>query len=83
MGTSPIMPTSGATTKRAAMSFPDALKEVIGGRKVTKLEWKNPSVYVALIAGFLMLKDDAGFHRLIISDGDLLGTDWVTCDCDD
>lgn len=59
------------------MSFPEVIKELLSGRKITKLEWKNA--------------DDCGFikdERLkivlagvefdwIISQADMEGTDWI------
>lgn len=62
------------------MDFPEAIQEVINGRKVTKLEWDDPTIYVYLTGGFLSIRKEDGLHRLLLSDGDLLGTDWVTAD---
>lgn len=60
------------------MDFPNALREVIDGRKVTRLGWGNKDVYVFLRDGFLSIrKADGTFSRLLVSDGDLLGLDWV------
>lgn len=58
--------------------FPGALKAVINNRKITKLEWGNNAYYGVLKDGYLMLhKADDKFYTWIISDGDLLGQDWV------
>ena len=63
---------------KKTMDFPEALYSVIAGGKITKLEWGNPEIYLVMNGGFLMLrKADGSLHRLIISDGDLLGLDWV------
>lgn len=60
------------------MDFPDALKEVIAGKKITKLEWCNKEVYGVLEDGFLMLwKDDGKKYQWIISEADLKGEDFV------
>jgi len=63
------------------MSFPDALKEVITGKKITKLEWNNNQTYVVLKDAILCIhnaKDSSvTFHSLIVSEGDLVGEDWV------
>jgi len=52
------------------------MKYVIEGKKVTKLEWNDPEIVVYL-DGRLRLKDKDGIHDLIVSDGDMLGLDWV------
>jgi hypothetical protein len=60
------------------MDFPNALREVIGGLQITKLEWNNKNIYGLLENGKLMLhKDDNKMYQWIISEGDLLGEDWV------
>lgn len=65
------------------MSFPEALKEVVNGRKITKLEWSDSHINVFLGGGFLVIQKPDGLHKLLVSDGDLLGQDWVTCDRND
>ena len=60
------------------MDFPTAVAMVIEGKKITKLEWDDPGVVGALHEGRLMiLLDDGLWHPWIVSDGDLLGRDWV------
>lgn len=60
------------------MTFPDAIKEVIDGKRITKREWDNNNVYGMLRDGFLMLhKEDGKFYQWILNDGDLKGEDWV------
>ena len=60
------------------MTFPEALNKVIDGKKVTKTEWNNDKIYVLLKDGFLMIrKDDGKFYQLIVSEADLIGTDWI------
>jgi len=61
------------------MDFPNAIKEVINGKKITRRDWKNPNVYGFLNGGFLTLhKDDGKNYQWLINDGDLLGDDWFT-----
>jgi hypothetical protein len=62
------------------MSFPDALKEVINGKKITKMEWMNKDIYGILANGILMLHKEDGFHQWVLSEGDLNGRDWVVLD---
>ena len=61
----------------AMMSFPDAIKEVINGKKITRSEWKNPTIYGFLNGDVLSLhKEDGKNYQWIINDGDVLAEDW-------
>jgi hypothetical protein len=60
------------------MDFPEAMRVVSKGAKVTKLEWGDPTIYVMLHDSHLSLhKSDGRFFDLIVSAGDMLGTDWI------
>ena len=63
------------------IDFPAAMQAVIDGKKITKLEWGNEKEYGWLHDGFLKIhhagQPDDKHDRWIISDGDLLGHDWV------
>lgn len=60
------------------MDFPDALREVIAGKKITKLEWCNKIVYGEMKDERLTLwKDDGKAYHWILSLGDVSGKDWV------
>lgn len=64
--------------KEEEMNFPEAMKKIITGNKVTKLEWNDRSVYGVLEDGFLMIsKEDGKKYQWIISEGDLLGEDYI------
>jgi len=69
---------SPVIVKPIEMDFPEALRVVIEGKKITKLDWENRDTYISLRGGFLSLYQDGKWHRLLVSDGDLLGQDWVT-----
>ena len=61
------------------MNFPSAIREIIEGNKVTKLEWDNQEIYIFLHEGLLKIhKEDGSIPRLIVSEADMVGTDWVT-----
>ena len=63
------------------MNFPDAIKEIIAGKKITKLEWCNKEIYGVLEDEILVLwKEDGKKYQWIISEGDLQGEDWVVID---
>ena len=61
------------------MDFGEAMQEVLKGRHVRRLEWEDRNARLALINEQLMIfePEDKMFHPLIISSGDLAGTDWV------
>ena len=77
------MPNQSPSPKVVAintMDFPSAIQEIIQGKKITKLEWGNKKVYGFLNpnTNFLSLhKEDGKDYQWIISDGDLLGNDWI------
>lgn len=86
MAEQPTITTSPVVGKKSeakkGMSCFSALRKVAEGKMITKLEWGDPKIYGVLKDGFLMIcggvKGDERLHRWIISDGDLLGEDWVT-----
>ena len=63
------------------MDFPSAIKEIIAGKKVTKLEWCNKMTYGVLKRDWLLLyKEDGKAYQWILSEADLLGKDYVVID---
>lgn len=73
------MSTSPTKNKRKELSFPDAIQEVINGKKVTKTDWNNPNIYIFLKDERLKIHlTDEKDHDLIVSEQDLLGIDWET-----
>ncbi len=62
----------------ATIDFPNAIREVIAGKKIHKLEWEDKEYYGFLNSDKLSLhKPDGKNYQWIISDGDLYGTDWI------
>lgn len=60
------------------MDFPTAIRHVIDGRRVTKLEWGDRNIFLHLSEGFLLIhKADGISSRLMVSEADLLGKDWT------
>jgi len=60
------------------MDFYDVLKKVSIGKRVTKLEWNDENIYGFLKDGLLKLHfADGTIKDWIISEGDMLGEDWV------
>jgi hypothetical protein len=80
---------SPAQKPTLTMNFFDALREVVKGKKITKLEWNDREFYIALFfterlsndtpAGrYLCIRKPGSITQPIcVSDGDLLGTDWI------
>ena len=67
------------TPYRPPLDFPEALRAVIAGHKITKAEWGDDEYYGVLHGGFLVLHKPAGsypFYPWKISEADMLGTDW-------
>jgi hypothetical protein len=78
-GTSPV-PTSPvpAEPKSAplSLSFPDAMRAVINGKKVRRTEWVDREEYCLMRESYLMIHRNGKFHGWLISDGDMMAVDW-------
>ncbi len=73
-----ISPTPSRIADEIHLSFYDALKVVTDGKKITKIEWENPEIYGFLDGEILKLhKDDGKNYQWIVSEGDLIGNDWI------
>jgi hypothetical protein len=60
------------------MSFSEAIKRVIIGNKIHKLEWENKEIYGVLDDTKLKIKlADGKLHDWLISEGDLTGNDYI------
>ena len=60
-------------------TFPEAMQKVIDGKKVSRLEWNNEDTYGFLNGKHLSIhySDKKENFQWIVSDGDMLGTDWI------
>ena len=82
VGTLSVSPTPNAPgilgIPNQGVPFGLAMLHVCEGRKARRVEWgENPS-FVFLRGGLLHIQDPAGLqHVLTVSDGDILGTDWI------
>lgn len=80
---------SSDPNKPVGMDFTSAIKQVLEGKRVTRLEWNNPEIYLLMFMwGNISPKQPAGkylsihhadgsVNPLVINDGDMLGDDWV------
>ena len=64
---------------QVTMDFPEAMQAVIDGKTVTKIEWAlAEDGFVVYLDGMLKIRNPEGkVSDLIISEGDMTGTDWV------
>lgn len=66
---------------RPVMDAFEALRAAMDGKRITKLEWHDRDTYGLLKDGLLSLhrggEPEDMYHAWIVSDGDLLGMDWV------
>lgn len=64
--------------KPSEVDFYEALKEIMKGKSVTKLEWGNRNIYGILKDGHIMLhKADNRYYDWILTDGDVYGEDFI------
>ncbi len=60
------------------MDFFNALKEIVQDKKITRVEWGDKKYFGELKDGILQLhKPDGKYYPWIISEGDMMGTDWI------
>lgn len=60
------------------MSFIDALKIILLGKKVHKIEWDDREFYLQINEGRLRLhKPDGKWYDFITSETDMLGEDYI------
>jgi len=83
MGKSALSPTPDKKQKREPakpkmLGFSEAITAIAEGNKVTRKDWKDESYYGILKDGRLKIhKPDGELYDWIISDGDMLATDWI------
>jgi len=61
------------------MDLGSCLKQMIKGGKFRRLEWEDEGTYITVRDAQVMIfkTDDNMVHPLIVSEGDILGEDWV------
>lgn len=75
----PRKPATSPESTSVSFDFPEAMRQVILGKEITKLEWGNPQIRCTLKDGHLkiFLLSNNRWNDWIISDGDLMGMDWM------
>lgn len=66
------------TASTLLFDFPDAMRKVLEGHRISRFSW-DPLLeeYGILADGFLTLHQKDGFHKWLVNDGDMEGTDWM------
>lgn len=59
------------------MTFLEAMKEMLEGSKITRLEWNSNEEYGYIKDGLVIIHTRGEDHKWIIRDGDYLANDWV------
>lgn len=72
-----LTPMPKIQSKSVTMNFPDAIKEIIKGKRVRRVSWGSASDYGLLKDGWLTIFTKDAFHTWSVSDGDMEGEDWV------
>lgn len=71
-------PVPGRVIDVGEMNIHDAIREMLHGKKVTRVEWGDRECYGFMNQEVLSLhKSDGKNYQWIISEGDLLGKDWI------
>lgn len=73
---SPVPKKDTRKTTFSEVSFPEAIKLLIGGAKIHRAEWQDKEEYGLLQDSFLMIHRNGKFHQWIVSEGDLMAIDW-------
>ena len=61
------------------LDFSGALDALLSDEKVRRIEWPDDGTYLVIADDKIMIfkTEDDMLHPLMVSRGDLLGTDWV------
>lgn len=73
---SPV-PQKPVQLNKLEMPFNDAVRCMMEGAKVTRVEWGNTEEFGYMKDGFLLIHTKGNDHKWIISDGDYTAIDWV------
>jgi len=58
------------------LNFPDAIREVLNHKKLTRVAWDNEYTYIFLNGEYLSLHMNGQDHQLITCLGDMEAIDW-------
>jgi len=69
--------TPQAPVKAKTMTFPEAVQEIILGKKVARLSWSPAKDYGFLSDDYLTIFTRNNFHTWKVNESDMRGDDWV------
>lgn len=72
-----LTPMPKKESKAQTMDFPDAIREVMKGKKVRRISWETPTDHGVLKDEWLSLHTKGGYHTWLVSQGDMEGNDWI------
>ncbi len=75
--TTPTTPATPVPAKDMKITFPQAIRAIMDGKKVRRLSWKNVDEYCVLMDEWLKIFIRNEFHTWQVSQGDMEGDDWV------
>ena len=58
------------------LTFADALRETLNGKRLTRVVWNDIQTFILLKGEFLTIHIGGKYHQLIVSVGDMEGLDW-------
>jgi len=71
-----LTPTSRKKGESITMDFPDAIRDIISGKKVRRISWPEED-YGLLKDSWLTIYTKNDFHTWTVSEGDTEGNDWI------
>ena len=72
-----LTPKPKIQSKAQTMDFPDAMKEVLNGKKVRRISWETESDHGLLKDEWLSIHTKGKYHTWLVSQGDMEGNDWI------
>lgn len=63
--------------KAQTMDFPDAMKEVLKGKKVRRISWETPTDHGVLKDEYLSIHTKGAYHIWMVSESDMDSQDWI------
>lgn len=81
MNASPRVEKQAKQPETKTLNFAEAMEALLDDKKVRRQEWPEDGTYLFIKNEQVTIfkPEDKLFHPLIISSGDILGTDWVIC----
>lgn len=58
-------------------TFPDAIRELLTSKKITRLSWNDVEEFGVFQDDYLTIHTKGKYHQWVVNSGDLEATDWV------